>query len=450
VKTYPDVASSDGTSSAVVAGDKVLVGHSTFAEVSGDTRSKARGGVEAFSTKDGSRLWTYWTADGDETGAMVWSTVSVDLKEQVVYASTGNNYTVVGGGSDAIHAIDLENGERKWRKQVREGDIWTIFGSNAADPLADTDFGANPILAQVDGMPVVAAGDKGSAFWALRRDTGEVLWSRQDLSNKHTPSNGGVLMNGAFDGKNFYVVANEPPDHALLHVLSARDGSDVREPLRLDAITWGAPSLANGLLFVPVGSVLHVYNAKTGDELTSFETGGTIAAGAAAIADGYVIVKSGLQYMYAADAKNNNEVIAYGLGKPPVKAMDMTDEDAGVLDPNSFTAIYKDIFVGMGCSGAALCHGGDGGKLTMKDQASTYKALFNVKAMGTNSVPGQGKNCADSGLTRVVPNKPDESLLLQKLEGKQTCGAEMPPSSKLKDAQIARVRAWIEAGAKDN
>ena len=30
-------------------------------------------------------------------------------------------------------------------------------------------------------------------------------------------------MNGAFDGKYFYVAVNEPPDHALLHVLDPKD-----------------------------------------------------------------------------------------------------------------------------------------------------------------------------------------------------------------------------------
>ena len=447
VRTYPDNEAADGTSSAIVAGDKVLVGHSTYAEVAGNARLTAKGGVEAFSTEDGSRQWTYLTTDGDETGAMVWSTVSVDLKTKTVYATTGNNYTVVGKGSDAFHAIDLESGKSQWVKQVRENDIWTIFGENAGDPLADTDFGANPILAQTGSTQLVAAGDKAGSFWALKRDTGEVLWSRDKLSATHSPSNGGVLMNGAFDGKNFYVVVNEPPSASYLHVLSAKDGKDVYDPIKFPALTWGAPSLANGLLFVPVATVLHVYNAATGEELTSFETGGTIAAGAAAIVDGYVVVKSGLQYMYAADAKSNREVIAYSLGDAPVQ--DKPDAGPASTTP-SWTNVYQQVIVANGCAGAGLCHGGNGGELRISDKSSGYKALVGVKAMGKNSIPGSGKNCVDSGLTRVVAGKPDESLLQQKLEGKQTCGDTMPPGGKLEDAQIKLVRDWIAAGAKDD
>ncbi|HKP64529.1 MAG TPA: PQQ-binding-like beta-propeller repeat protein [Polyangiales bacterium] len=447
VATYPDNPASDGTSSPVVAGDKVMVGHSTFAEIATDARTTAFGGVEAFSTADGARLWSYRTTEGDENGAMVWSTVAVDLAAKVVYATTGNNYTVAGPNSDAIHAINLDTGARLWVAQVRQNDAWTIFSPNFADPLADTDFGANPILAESAGMPIVAAGDKGAAFWAVSRETGKVVWTRPELSATHTTTNGGVLNNGAYDGQYFYVVSNEPPSKAWLHVLDAKDGADVRPPLQFDTMTWAAPSLANGVLFVPIGSLLKVYNAKTGEELNSFDTGGTIAAGAAAIADGHVIVKSGLQYMFAMNTLDNDEFICYGLGEPPAPA-----PDAGTTTPDSptFSTVYQKLIVTKGCAGAAVCHGSNvGGALELTDKASSYRALVNVKAMGTNSIP-VGLNCSASGLTRVVPNKPDESLFLLKLLGTQPCGNIMPPGGKVGADDISLVRSWIELGAKDD
>jgi hypothetical protein len=380
---------------------------------------------------------------------MVWSTVGVDLKTKTVFATTGNNYTLAGSNSDAIHAIDLGSGSRKWVKQVREGDLWSIMNRMVFGTGEDTDFGANPILAEVNGKSVVAAGDKGGAFWMVARDSGEILWSRKDLSAAHSASNGGVLMNGAFDGTYFYVAVNEPPDHALLHVLDPKDGSDVRTPTPLDGIVWGAPSLANGLLFVPVNSVLHVYKALDGEELISFETGGTIAAGAPAVVDGHVIVKSGLQYSFGgASLKDNNEVICYGLGTPQHddgQASEMSEAGAA-----TFSAIYKEIIVAKGCAGSALCHAGEVGHLQMKDAESTYKALVDVKAMGENVTPSMGPDCKDSGLSRVVPSKPDESLLLLKLQGTQPCGDPMPIGAKLSDEQISQVRAWIKDGAKNN
>jgi outer membrane protein assembly factor BamB len=450
--TYPQNPVCDGTSSPIVAGDKVLVGHSCgSAEVTGgDAQAMARGGVEALSTEDGSPLWTYWTVpESGETGAMVWSTVGVDLKSGTVFATTGNNYTLVGSNSDAIHAIDLKAGTRKWVKQVREGDLWSINNRMVFGTGEDTDFGANPILAEVDGKSVVAAGDKGGAFWMVDRESGEIIWSRSDLSAAHSASNGGVLMNGGFDGKYFYVAVNEPPDRALMHVLDPKDGADVRTPTPLDGIVWGAPSMANGLLFVPVNSKLHVYKAVDGEELTSFETGGTIASGAAAVVDGHVIVKSGLQYGYGgASLKDNNEVICYGLGTP--KQDESQGGDEGKAGAATFSAIYKEIIVAKSCSGSALCHAGEVGHLQMKDADSTYKALVYVKAMGENTTPSMGPDCKDSGLLRVAPSKPEESLLLLKLEGTQPCGEPMPIGAKLSDEQISQVRAWIQDGAKNN
>ncbi len=315
IRTY-ELASCDGTSSPILAGDKVLVGHSCgAAEVTGnEDQAVARGGVEAFNAEDGSHLWTYYTVpEQGENGAMVWSSVAVDLEAGVVFAATGNNYTMAGEHSDAIHAIDLETGERKWVKQVREGDTWSL-GPDSSDATGpDDDFGANPILAEVDGQKIVADGDKGSSFWALDRDTGEILWSRDDLSSKRTSANGGVLNNGGFDGKYFYVVANQPPGEALLHALDpSQQGADAWDPPMIEQTVWGAPTIANGLLVVPAGTALNLYDASNGELLNSFETGGSIA-GAAAIVDGKIVVKSGLEYVFDSTAMNNNQVICYGL-----------------------------------------------------------------------------------------------------------------------------------------
>ena len=461
VQTYPENEACDGTSSPIIAGDLVVVGHSCGgAEVGGGpAQAAARGGVEALSMEDGSRVWTYWTVPEEgETGAMVWSTVAVDLDAKVVFATTGNNYTVAGGNSDAFHAIDLQTGERKWVTQVREGDLWSIdsmrmvFGTGE-----DTDFGANPILAEVEGRAVVAAGDKAGTFWMLDRETGEIIWKHEELTPTFAANTGGVLMNGAFDGDNFYVVSNDPenmPPDSLLHVLDARTGEDVVEPKRLEGLVWGAPSLANGLLFVPVNSELHVLDKQSLQELARFETGGTIASGAAAVVDGRVVVKSGLQYGFGVDLKDNHEVVCFGIGDPVRDDVEDADTD-GTADgempaSDTFTAVYNDVIAGTGCAGSPLCHAGEAGKLTMKDRASSYKALVDVKAIGENEPGSSSPHCKDSGLTRVVPGKPDESLLVMKLEGTQPCGDQMPIGNKLSDERISQVRAWIEQGAQDN
>jgi hypothetical protein len=312
VKSY-ELSQCDGTSSPTVGGGKVIVGHSCGLREIGGGYAEARGGVEAFDVETGTRAWTYWTTkpEGTEDGAMVWSTVAIDVASATVYATTGNNYSVAGPNSDSIHAIDLGSGAGKWMKQVRMNDVWSLLAATLGE---DTDFGANPILATIGGKQVVAAGDKGSVFWQLDRTTGTVNWSRDNLSASHNQANGGVLNNGAFDGQHFYAVSNGPAaGNCMLHKMDGATGVDAWVKT-YPKITWGAPSLANGVLFVPINDDLYVLNAADGAVLKMFATGGTIAAGAAAVAQGRIVVGSGMQYAFAgASAINNNEVICYGL-----------------------------------------------------------------------------------------------------------------------------------------
>jgi outer membrane protein assembly factor BamB len=310
IVTY-DLENCDGTSSPMLADGKVLVGHGCgVRELALDGTNKGpRGGIEAFSTETGKPVWTYWSVpETGEDGAMSWSTVSIDMEEKTVFAGTGNNYTVGGPNSDAIHKFDLASGMRMWVTQVREDDVWQLTTGN----VKDTDFGANPILAEVDGKKIVAAGDKGAAFWAMDRATGQILWSREMLTPSRSPANGGILNNGAFDGKHFYVASNDPSSmSSVLYKLDPLTGADVWKKT-YPKLVWGGMSLANGVLLAPINDELHVLDAATGDTLTMFNTGGTIAGGAAAIVQGKVIVQSGLAYALS-NTLNNNQIICYGL-----------------------------------------------------------------------------------------------------------------------------------------
>jgi hypothetical protein len=89
-------------------------------------------------------------------------------------------------------------------------------------------------------------------------------------------------------------------------------------------------------------------------------------------------------------------------------------------------------------------------KLGLVDKAATYKELVGVKAMGNKPPGSMGTGCSGMDVVRVKAGDPDSSLLVQKLEGKQTCGTVMPPSGMLKPEQIKLVRDWIMAGAKDD
>ncbi|MET0389302.1 MAG: PQQ-binding-like beta-propeller repeat protein [Polyangiales bacterium] len=311
VVTY-DMENCDGMSSPMLADGKVMVGHSCgVRELALDGTNKGpRGGVEAYDIETGNNVWTYWSVpDTGEDGAMSWSTVSVDIEEKSVYVSTGNNYTIGGPHSDAIHKLDLASGMQLWVTQVRADDVWGLATGN----VKDTDFGANPILADFDGKKLVAAGDKNADFWAMDRSTGQVVWSRERLTPSRSPATGGVLNNGAFDGKRFYIASNDAATStSVLYALNPVDGTDVWKR-DFPKLIWGSLSVANGVLVAPINDDLYVLNAETGAVLTMFNTGGTTAGGAAAIAQGKIVVKSGLSYALNTTVLNNNDIICYGL-----------------------------------------------------------------------------------------------------------------------------------------
>lgn len=437
----------DGESSPIVGGGMVIVGHSCGpVEVGSADFTGALGGVEAFDANTGKPLWTYLTVPNTgENGAMVWSTVTIDVPNKMVLAGTGNNYSVQGENSDSMHAIDMMTGMRLWKKQVATDDTWSLLGAPTGP---DTDFGANPILTEIDGKQVVGDGTKGSTFHVFDRKTGEIIWERKDLSSSHTQANGGVLMNGATDGKNFYVVSNQPPGAGLLHALDVKTGKDVWPPIMLNKLTWGAPSLANGVLLVPNDDDLLVLNAETGAMITKFSTGGTMAAGAAAIADGNVVVGSGLEYALDPTTKSNDEVICYAV--PGALAPDLSGTASAPTMPTfvpgspTWSAVFQELIVAKGCNGGPTCHAASaGGNLIMQTKDASYMALVGQKAAG---MP-----CAASGLTRVVAGDPANSLIVDKVESATPkCGTHMPPGGNLSAAEIKQLKDWIMAGAMNN
>ena len=117
----------------------------------------------------------------------------------------------------------------------------------------------------------------------------------------------------------------------------------------------------------------------------------------------------------------------------------------------TFTAIFEEIIVGIGCNGGGFCHGGSVGQanLTMHDQASAHAALVGVAAMGMTDPRLMLPNCVDTAMMRVVAGNPDMSLLVKKIESMTpSCGQPMPPNPPLLDAaKVAQVRAWIMNGA---
>lgn len=88
------------------------------------------------------------------------------------------------------------------------------------------------------------------------------------------------------------------------------------------------------------------------------------------------------------------------------------------------------------------CHQGTSGRAGLSlESGAAYSNLVNVKS-------------TESPLMRVAPGAPDQSYLLNKLQGTQGqvggSGTQMPIDSPLPQAQISPVQQWISQGAPNN
>ncbi len=110
----------------------------------------------------------------------------------------------------------------------------------------------------------------------------------------------------------------------------------------------------------------------------------------------------------------------------------------------NFARITREVINTNNCSGA-LCHTGNAAGFMLTSNDQLYTTLVGAQATG----PG----CAQSGMTRIVPGDPDNSLLFQKLIATAAtpapCGDPMP-AAPLPAEKIDLVRSWIEAGAPKN
>jgi hypothetical protein len=84
-----------------------------------------------------------------------------------------------------------------------------------------------------------------------------------------------------------------------------------------------------------------------------------------------------------------------------------------------------------------------GGLTFLPDAAAAYANLVNVPAGAADA-----NQCKASGLARVQPGAPEQSLLYTKLT-KPVCGSQMPPAvfPQPTPAQVEIVRKWIADGA---
>ena len=135
------------------------------------------------------------------SGAGVWSSPTFDEKLDVLYVSTGDNYSVPASKtSDSVLALEAKTGKILWVKQVTSDDV---FNEGALISGRDFDFGQPPILVSLpNGRRALVIGQKSGVASALDPDhEGEILW--QTRLGKGG-SLGGIQWGSAVDGENMY------------------------------------------------------------------------------------------------------------------------------------------------------------------------------------------------------------------------------------------------------
>ena len=451
---------SRGWSSPVIAGRRLYVGIA-----SSDRGMTFKGGIAAFDLDMEDVAWRYTHAEPQAAGVSIWGGPAADPAGNMVFGASGNNYSLVGSHSDSMFGVDLEAGELMWNQQTAENDRWA-YDCPLCGP--DHDFGTNPVLFDYKGRELLAAGQKSGSFWLVDRTTGEILWEKK-VATRTSAAYGGVLNNGAFDGTRLLVAGNEGARPGTLYALDPDpDGNGrVLWERSLSGLVVGPITTAGGVAFVPVGRTMEVVSCEDGKPITSLPADASVA-GSAAVAQGHVFYGSGLSYydrgaqpgsFYAYGLPEDLQVGAEGPGPGNNPGPGPGNENPGpgpgpVGDGPTFTRVFNDVITGTGCNGGPLCHGGAVGGLLMADKAATYDALVNVPGMGTNTADAQNANCADTGIIRVVPGDPDASLFVQKVDppgGEPPCGAAMPPTGGLLEREhLDLIRAWIEAGAKND
>lgn len=283
----------DGTSSAVVAGDMVIVGASSGAvELTGGS---FRGFALALNRKSGEQAWLTYTVPEGASGASFWSTLSADVAAGVVYGGTGNNYAPPATDtSDAIIAFDLKTGAIKWKNQRIKDDVYPRGGATGID----SDFGANPVLYEtmVNGTltKMVADGAKFGTIHGLQREDGKEVWTREICTGSAEGSNG-IFTNFAWTGKHLLVACNAGTSATLFGIDAAT--GDVLWMRTVPGLVWGRTAVANGVGFAGVGKTLEVFDVDTGANIKTIPSKGGTVASTITVSRGRVAFGEGMSWL---------------------------------------------------------------------------------------------------------------------------------------------------------
>ena len=286
----------------------------------------------------GTQLW-------GPSGVPIWSAPTIDVKRNLLYVGTGNNYTIPATTtSDAIVAFEMDTGQIRWVRQVAENDVWNSSCRSAGrDPFLcpdtdapDTDFGNSPVLVDLKGRDILIAGNKLGLVYAFDPDDeGKILW--QESTGKGATS-GGIMWGTAVDGDNVYAANNyfntaEPEATGGISAIDLASGRTVWSvpPLTCAGRTPCKPSHAAAVTVIPgvlfsgtMDGRLRALSTQDGNTLWEYDTardyatvngvkanGGSISNAGVTVVGGVVFTNSG--YSHHGAVIPGNVLLAFSM-----------------------------------------------------------------------------------------------------------------------------------------
>jgi polyvinyl alcohol dehydrogenase (cytochrome) len=347
-----------------------------------------RGSALALNVKTGAIKWQTFMMPSNAAappndgyyGAGIWSsTGAIDKENNQIFMTSGNNTMapasvracLTGGGShdscvpsnihfDSVVALDIDTGHINWAKRGLTHDVYNVgcgivvpgalvvgpfgppfdgtydncpFPPSAVTPPGsllpnppevdpDWDFAQGAMLLDDD---LVGAGQKSGVFWAFKRKTGQLVWSRQIVPGGIT---GGMQWGSATDGRRIFVASSNSGTRlagagtgampwTLKNGTVTTAGGWAAMDQKTGAVLWttadpmgsraeGAVAATNDVVFgcnlaapppppappSTAGGRMFALHAETGAILWSYDSGAPCNAGAS-ISDGMVFWGSG-------------------------------------------------------------------------------------------------------------------------------------------------------------
>jgi polyvinyl alcohol dehydrogenase (cytochrome) len=239
--------------------------------------------------------------------ADVWGSPSVDVERRLVFVGTGNctDTDRWGGNSEALLALDLDTGDKRWGYQPHRPNV------------DDLDFAGAPNLFDVDGRAAVGLGNKDAVYYAVDRETGEPLWDTR-VTTPGIPEPASNYSTGGFIGPTAVadgvVVGGTAVGGApFLHAIDAANG-DVVWQQAVAGPTYAAATEANGVVFIGgTDFTFRALDLSSGDVLWAQELSGAISGGAAVVGDDVVAV-AGIRAPGVDVTSDDSGVYRFSLG----------------------------------------------------------------------------------------------------------------------------------------